>query len=141
MVPTFRPDAALKVQHPDKVQAWARRLGDTAGIGADTFSGLLAAIEMRHVDFARAGCRATDHGIEFLPDVDATEAEARAIWERAITWRKRTGINGVRPPQPVLTGSIASRVDVFHPESTEACDGSAGRSTEVGGVAGAAAAV
>ncbi|MFM7137327.1 MAG: hypothetical protein ACKO1M_09725 [Planctomycetota bacterium] len=29
MVPTFRPDAALKVQHLDKVQAWARRLGDT----------------------------------------------------------------------------------------------------------------
>ncbi len=51
---------------------------------ADTFSGLLAAIEKRHDDFARAGCRATDHGIEFLPDVDATEAEARAVWERAM---------------------------------------------------------
>ncbi len=84
VVPTFRPDAALKVQHPEKVQAWARRLGDTAGIGADTFSGLLAAIEKRHDAFARAGCRATDHGIEFLPDVDATEAEARAVWERAM---------------------------------------------------------
>jgi putative transposase len=48
---------------------------------------------------------------------------------------------GVRPPQPVLTCRIASRVGIVHPESTEACDGSAGRSTEVGGVASAAGAV
>jgi glucuronate isomerase len=84
VVPTFRPDAALKVRHPDKVRAWARRLSAAAGGAADTFAGLLAALEKRHGDFAAAGCRATDHGLEFLPDVDATEAEARAVWERAM---------------------------------------------------------
>jgi glucuronate isomerase len=84
VVPTFRPDAALKLQQPERVRAWARRLSDTAGIAADTFPGLLAALAKRHDDFAAAGCRATDHGIEFLPDVIATEAEARAIWERAM---------------------------------------------------------
>ena len=50
-------------------------------------------------------------------------------------------LGGERPPQPILTAQIASWVDVVHPEWTEACDGSAGRSTEVGGVAAAAAAV
>jgi glucuronate isomerase len=84
VVPTFRPDAALKVQHPERVRAWAQRLSDTAGIAADTFPGLLAALAKRHDDFAAAGCRATDHGIEFLPDVAGTEAEARAVWERAM---------------------------------------------------------
>lgn len=48
---------------------------------------------------------------------------------------------GVRPPQPVLTGHIASRVDLVHPDMKEAVDGSTGRSTEAGGVATAAAAV
>jgi len=84
VVPTFRPDAALKVTQPDRVRAWAQRLSDSSGIAADTFPGLLAAIEKRHADFAAAGCRATDHGLEYLPDVACTDAEAAAIWERAM---------------------------------------------------------
>jgi glucuronate isomerase len=84
VVPTFRPDAALKVTQPDRLRAWAHRLSDSSGIAADTFPGLLAALEKRHADFAAAGCRATDHGLEYLPDVGCTDAEAAAIWERAI---------------------------------------------------------
>ena len=84
VVPTFRPDAALKVAWPDRVRPWARRLAETAGLATDTFAGLLAALERRHADFARAGCRATDHGLEYLPDTDCTDAEAAAIWQRAL---------------------------------------------------------
>ncbi|MFM9059155.1 MAG: glucuronate isomerase [Planctomycetaceae bacterium] len=84
VVPTFRPDAALKVRDPEKVRAWARRLADAAGTGADTVTGLVKALDRRHADFAAAGCRATDHGLECLPDVDGTEAEAARTWERAI---------------------------------------------------------
>ena len=84
VVPTFRPDAAVRVHEPKRVQAWARRLSDTAGVAADTFTGLLAAIDRRHADFAAAGCRATDHGLARLPDVDCTDAAAATIWERAI---------------------------------------------------------
>jgi len=84
VVPTFRPDAAVRLTQPDRVGAWARRLGDAAGIAADTFPGLLAALDKRHADFAAAGCRATDHGLEYLPDVDCTDAEATAIWQRTM---------------------------------------------------------
>jgi glucuronate isomerase len=84
VVPTFRPDAATRVHDPHRVQAWARRLSEAAGIGADTFAGLLAAIDRRHDDFAAAGCRASDHGIFCLPDTDCTEAEAATIWHRAM---------------------------------------------------------
>jgi glucuronate isomerase len=84
VVPTFRPDAALKVMQPERVQTWARRLAEVSGIATDTFAGLLTALEKRHGDFAAAGCRATDHGLEYLPDVDCTDATATTIWERAI---------------------------------------------------------
>jgi glucuronate isomerase len=84
VVPTLRPDMALKVREPEKVRAWARRLGDAAGTGADTFAGLVKAIGKRHADFAAAGCRASDHGLDHLPDVECTEAEAAGIWERAM---------------------------------------------------------
>ena len=84
VVPTFRPDAALKLRKPEVLRAWVRRLCDAAGVGADTFAGLQAALERRHADFAAAGCRATDHGVEYLADTDCTDAEARGIWERAV---------------------------------------------------------
>jgi glucuronate isomerase len=84
VVPTFRPDAALTVHAPEKLRAWVRRLSDAAGAGADTFAGLVKALDRRHADFAAAGGRATDHGLEYLPDVECTDAEAARIWERAL---------------------------------------------------------
>ncbi|MFM8704802.1 MAG: glucuronate isomerase [Planctomycetia bacterium] len=83
VVPTFRPDAAARVHEPHRVQAWARRLSDTSGIGADTFTGLVAALDRRQADFAAAGCRATDHGLVRLPPADCTAAEAAPIGHRA----------------------------------------------------------
>jgi glucuronate isomerase len=96
VVPTFRPDTALKVTHPDRVRAWARRLGEISGIAADTFPGLLAALEKRHADFARAGCRASDHGLEYLPDADCTDGEATEIWERAVAGTPATRLEAER---------------------------------------------
>ena len=84
VVPTFRPDAALKVRQPAHVQAWAKRLSDVAGIAADTFTGLDAALTQRHDDFAAAGCRASDHGLASLADTVCTPAEAGRIWEQAM---------------------------------------------------------
>ena len=85
VVPTFRPDLALKVSQPNDVQAWARRLADISGVATDTLPGLLAALEKRHADFGRAGCRATDHGLEYLADVECTDGEAATIWRDALT--------------------------------------------------------
>jgi glucuronate isomerase len=84
VVPTFRPDAAFRVHDPARLHPWVRRLSETSGTAADTFPGLLAALERRHADFAAAGCRASDHGLLRLPDDDCTEAEAAAIWTRAM---------------------------------------------------------
>ncbi len=84
VVPTFRPDAALKVMQPARLVPWARRLADMSGVATETLHGLLAALATRHADFAAAGCRATDHGLEYLPDVECTDAEAARIWERAM---------------------------------------------------------
>jgi len=85
VVPTFRPDACLKVHQPDRVQAWAQRLADSSGRAADTLPGLMAAIEKRHDDFAAVGCRASDHGLASLPSTSCTAAEAATIWQRAMT--------------------------------------------------------
>jgi glucuronate isomerase len=84
VVPTFRPDVAGKVHQPEKVKAWAKKLADISGIGTDTHAGLLAALAKRHADFAAAGCRASDHGLDVLSPVHCTDAEAASIWQRAM---------------------------------------------------------
>ena len=84
VVPTFRPDAAGKVRQPERLKVWAKRLSDAAGIAADTYAGLLAALATRHDDFAAAGCHATDHGLESLAAADCTDTEAASIWRRAL---------------------------------------------------------
>jgi glucuronate isomerase len=105
VVPTFRPDAALKVTQPERLQTWARRLADVAGIATDTFAGLLAALDKRHADFGAAGCRASDHGLEYLPDGDCTDAEAATIWERAVA-----GTPATRQEADALSGRIMLHV-------------------------------
>ncbi len=84
VVPTFRPDAAARVDRPAALQAWVRRLSEIAGRGADSLSGLVAALEQRHADFAAVGCRASDHGLLRLADVDVTDAEAGTIYTKAL---------------------------------------------------------
>jgi glucuronate isomerase len=84
VVPTFRPDVAGKVHQPEKVKAWAKKLADIAGVATDTHAGLLAALAKRHADFAAAGCRASDHGLDVLAATHLTDAEATAIWQRAL---------------------------------------------------------
>ena len=96
VVPTYRPDQALKVQQPERLRAWARRLAEAAGGGTDTLPGLLTALDKRHADFAAAGCRATDHGLESLPDVDCTAGEARTIWERAMAGTAATAAEAAK---------------------------------------------
>ena len=67
-----------------------KRLATATGKGADTFAGLIAGLNQRHDDFATAGCRASDHGLDYLPDAACTEAEAKAIWEAAIAGKAAT---------------------------------------------------
>ena len=92
IAPTYRPDAALKVRLPERVKAWAKRLSAVSGKNADTFAGLIEALNKRHDDFAAAGCLATDHGLEYLPDVSCTEAEAKSIWENAMAGKPATAL-------------------------------------------------
>ncbi len=62
--PTFRPDAALRVEYPAEFNAWLQKLSAAAGVDIDTFTDFWEALNKRHDDFHRAGCRLSDHGIE-----------------------------------------------------------------------------
>ncbi len=79
VVPTFRPDAAHRLAgDPVSWNAWADRLGDRHGMRVEDLASLAAALEAAHHRFTAAGCRASDHGLVRLPDVERAPAVADA---------------------------------------------------------------
>ncbi|MFN7814308.1 MAG: hypothetical protein ACK5SI_16820 [Planctomycetia bacterium] len=85
-----------------------------------------------------------------VTETDTTNPAATTAWQfsydalgQVVKSRMAPGeiVQSVRPPQPILTAQIASRVDLVHPVSKEGGYGSAGGSAEVFGVAATAEAV
>jgi glucuronate isomerase len=81
--PTFRPDKALAVNDPAAFNPWCDLLGTRAGLDVKNFAEFLAALQQRHDFFHAIGGRVSDHGMEYVPATDCTEAEAAAIFAQA----------------------------------------------------------
>ncbi len=88
--PTFRPDKALVVNDPKTFNAWCEQLGTRANIEVKNFATFLDAIKQRHDFFHSLGGRVSDHGMEYVPAEDCTEAEAAAIFAQARGGRAAT---------------------------------------------------
>jgi glucuronate isomerase len=80
--PAFRPDKALTVGTP-KFLAWTDRLSRAANIDVRSLNGFLDALRKRHEDFHSAGCRLSDHGLDFCYATPGTERIAAATFANA----------------------------------------------------------
>jgi glucuronate isomerase len=83
MFPTFRPDRALDVDIPDKLNAWLSRLEARVGTDITTFDQLLAALDARHRAFHDLGGRLSDHGLQTAYADDFSLAEVRETFAAA----------------------------------------------------------
>lgn len=83
VLPAFRPDPALAVEHPARFNAWIGRLEAAAGLRVEDFEGLTAALQARHDAFHAAGCRISDLGIEEPYAEKFTEAGVRGAFQAA----------------------------------------------------------
>jgi glucuronate isomerase len=81
--PTFRPDAAMRVNLGAEFNDWVERLGEAADIAITRLADFLEALQKRHDDFHAHGCRLSDHGLEHCPGPACTDAEAVHVFERA----------------------------------------------------------
>jgi glucuronate isomerase len=82
MFPTFRPDKAYAVEDPVSYNQYVDRLGDVAGIEIKIFDDLLQALLNRVAFFASHGCRASDHGLEYIFHVKDAEKIAPALFKK-----------------------------------------------------------
>lgn len=83
ILPTFRPDALLKIDQTETWNRYVDRLAQAADTDVTRFSGLLAAFEKRHAFFHQQGCRLSDHGLAQAVASFCDEKEAAAIYDKA----------------------------------------------------------
>jgi glucuronate isomerase len=83
VVPTYRPDKALRVDRPDLLALWLAKLEASADIHIAHLSDLLAALQKRHDDFHAAGARLSDHGLDRMPALPCSDGEAAMIFDQA----------------------------------------------------------
>jgi glucuronate isomerase len=64
VLPTWRPDNAIKTDDPVKFKAYISKLSMASGIEIKNFDSLIGALDKQHQFFSSNGCRASDHGLD-----------------------------------------------------------------------------
>ncbi len=88
MLPTWRPDKALAIEHTESFNTWLDRLEEASGIACASFDGLLEALYTRARFFASRGCKVADHGLEEPYAADFSLTEVRAVFSRTRSGKK-----------------------------------------------------
>ncbi len=84
VVPAMRPDAALRIERGQEFVDYCKHLGEVCGIEIHNFADMKQAIAKRYDVAHELGCRASDHALDYVMYVPASEAEIENIFERAL---------------------------------------------------------
>ena len=81
--PTFRPDKAVNIDK-EGFADYIKKLSEAAEINIKTVSDVKAALEKRLDYFCSLGCRATDHGLDYVVYEPASGESVNEIFKRAL---------------------------------------------------------
>lgn len=82
VLPAFRPDKAMAVEHAQTFNDYLARLERAADQSIYHFNDFLDALKKRHDFFAAAGARISDHGLEEIYAEDFTLPEIKSIFQK-----------------------------------------------------------
>jgi glucuronate isomerase len=85
MYPTFRPDKSFAVQNTKTYREYLEKLSDVAGLSISKYDDLLQALRVRIDFFHKLGCRASDHGLEYLPFHPDAERHASSLFTKVFS--------------------------------------------------------
>ena len=84
MLPAWRPDKAMAIEHPAAYREYIRQLAAVSGIEIKTYQDLIEALAVRHDFFAEQGCSLSDHGIDRFYADDYHPEEPCDIFDRVM---------------------------------------------------------
>lgn len=89
VVPSWRPDKAMNIEKVDFV-SYINTLAEVSGVEIKTFEDLKAAIKNRMEFFHEVGCRASDHGLDFVMYAPESEEAIEAIFAKRMAGEEVT---------------------------------------------------
>lgn len=81
VLPAWRPDKAMNIEKVDYID-YINLLSEASGVKISTFTTLKEALQNRLAYFAANGCSVSDHGLEYVMYVPASEEEIEAIFAK-----------------------------------------------------------
>ena len=89
VAPSFRPDKALNLDKPGW-REYVTRLAEASGMEVTNLESLQAALGNRIAFFAENGCRASDHGLDYMAYREASDEELDRIVKRGLSGEATT---------------------------------------------------
>lgn len=81
--PSFRPDPALNIHKPG-FSNYIRKLEQSAGFAIGSIADVRRALTVRIEYFDKHGCRASDHGLDYMVCREITDEQADALFAKAM---------------------------------------------------------
>jgi glucuronate isomerase len=83
VVPTWRPDKIMNIEKPTFAE-YVSSLAKASGMEIKTVKDVCAALEKRLNHFEEMGCKASDHGMNYVIYNPASEAEVEEIFKKGL---------------------------------------------------------
>lgn len=83
VLPTWRADKSMAIEHADDYNRYLDKLGEVSGTSISTYMDLLTALSNRHHYFHSMGCRISDHGMESFYAAEFDHQEIEKIFLKA----------------------------------------------------------
>lgn len=84
VLPSYRPDKAVNIDKAGFTD-YIEKLGEAANMKIGSVSEVCAALARRLDFFCELGCRATDHGLDYMVYSPASEKEVNKIFKKAMS--------------------------------------------------------
>lgn len=90
VVPSFRPDKAINIEKQG-FKEYIEKLSSVAGVGIDSVAVLKKVMHDRLDLFAEMGCKAADHGLDYVVYAPASDEEVERVFKKALNGEAVTG--------------------------------------------------
>ena len=104
VLPSFRPDKALNMDKEGFAE-YIAKLGQAAGKKIGNLTDLLEVLKSRVALFDKLGCRASDHGLEYIPFEAASDGSGVSNGSISALWEKEAAETFAK----VLSGAKADK--------------------------------
>jgi len=89
VIPSFRPDKAVEINSAGFIK-YINDLSAASGVKIKNTDDVLLALEKRLDFFITMGCRAADHGLEYIPFIDAPAKQIEKTFAKALSGKNVT---------------------------------------------------